>query len=129
MIGALIPVLSTIATNVSSSLFPSASDKNKKVELEQAVERELIKQSATIEKMAGDIIKEEARAGFLASSWRPITMLVFVTLITAHWLGFTPEGISEEEVIGLLEIVKVGLGGYVLGRSGEKIVKTWKSSR
>ena len=53
-------------------------------------------------------------------------MLTFVSLIVAHWLGFTAENIEEEEVIMLLEIVKIGLGGYVLGRSGEKIMKEYK---
>jgi len=53
-------------------------------------------------------------------------MLVFVGLVVAHWLGFTAPNISEQTVSDLLAIVQVGLGGYVIGRSGEKIVKEWK---
>jgi len=73
------------------------------------------------------IIVAEAQSGsWLAQNWRPITMLTFVALIVAHWLGFTPQNMPEAQVMALLEIVKVGLGGYVLGRSGEKIAKAWK---
>ena len=55
-------------------------------------------------------------------------MLTFVGLIVAHWLGFTAENLSEGQVLALLGIVKVGLGGYVVGRSVEKGIKTWKQS-
>jgi len=53
-------------------------------------------------------------------------MLWFAGLVGAHWLGFTPENLSEESIARLLDIVQVGLGGYVIGRSAEKVVKEWK---
>ena len=74
-----------------------------------------------------DIIKAEAQGGsWIQRSWRPILMLWFAALVGAHWLGFTPPNLPPEAVEGLLSIVQVGVGGYVLGRSGEKIMKTWK---
>ena len=73
------------------------------------------------------IIVAEAQGGsWLKQSWRPITMLVFVSLVAAHWLGLTSPNITEAVVIELLGIVKVGLGGYVVGRSVEQSVKAWK---
>ena len=53
-------------------------------------------------------------------------MLFFAGLVGAHWLGFTAENLTEPQVIALLNIVKVGIGGYVIGRSGEKIMKEYK---
>lgn len=73
-------------------------------------------------KGAADIIKTEAAGGFLASSWRPITMLIFVGLITARWFGFAAPNLQEAEYLKLWDIVQLGLGGYVIGRSAEKIV-------
>ena len=68
-----------------------------------------------------NIITTEAQSeSWLTRSWRPITMLTFVALVVAHWLGFTAPNISEEQVLGLLDIVQIGLGGYVVGRSLEK---------
>ena len=53
-------------------------------------------------------------------------MLWFAGLVGAHWLGFTPPNLPVEVVNNLLDIVQVGVGGYVLGRSGEKMVKAYK---
>lgn len=72
-----------------------------------------------------EIIKTEAASShWLAANWRPITMLVFVALIVARWFGFAAPNLSEAEYIKLWSIVEFGLGGYVVGRSVEKIVPT-----
>ena len=70
-----------------------------------------------------DIIKAEASSeSWLAQSWRPILMLTFGALIVARWMGFAAPGISDTEIIKLWDIVELGLGGYVIGRTAEKIV-------
>ena len=75
-----------------------------------------------LSKGAAEIIKTEASGGFLASSWRPITMLIFVGLITARSFGWAAPNLQEAEYLKLWDIVQLGLGGYVVGRSFEKIV-------
>ena len=73
------------------------------------------------------IIVAEAQGGsWLQRSWRPITMLFFTGCIGAHWFGFTPDNLTAAEVNSLLELVKIGMGGYVVGRSAEKVAKVWK---
>jgi hypothetical protein len=70
-----------------------------------------------------DIVKSEAASNsWLASSWRPITMLVFTALIVARWFGWAAPNLAEAEYLKLWDIVQLGLGGYVVGRSVEKIV-------
>lgn len=72
-----------------------------------------------------EIIAAEAKSeSWLAQSWRPITMLVFTALIVARWLGWSAPGIGEAEVLQLWRIVELGLGGYVIGRTAEKIAPT-----
>jgi len=74
------------------------------------------------------IVIAEAQGGsWIQRSWRPLTMLTFVALIVARWLGFTAPGITTEVELALFEIIKIGLGGYVVGRSVEKGIKVWKS--
>jgi hypothetical protein len=69
------------------------------------------------------VIQAEANSEhWLAATWRPITMLVFVGLITARWFGWAAPNLSEAEYLKLWDIVEFGLGGYVVGRSGEKII-------
>lgn len=76
-----------------------------------------------ITKAAADIIKTEAASeNFITSSWRPILMLVFGALIVARWLGWSAPNLSHDEVLKLWDIVQLGLGGYVIGRSAEKVI-------
>jgi len=74
-------------------------------------------------KAQAQIINTEAASQhWLAANWRPLTMLVFVGLIVARWFGWAAPNLAEEEYIKLWSIVELGLGGYVIGRSVEKIV-------
>jgi hypothetical protein len=101
---------------------PEERDKAKLRLMEMAQAGELTELS----ERAG-VIKAEAQSEHtLAAVWRPVTMLTFTGLICAHWLGFTPENLPQDQVLALLEIVQVGLGGYVVGRSVEKAAKAWK---
>jgi hypothetical protein len=86
--------------------------------LELAQKGELAEFSARAE-----IVKTEAASEhLLAATWRPIVMLTFAALIVARWFGWTAPGLSEPEVLKLWSIVEFGLGGYVVGRSAEKII-------
>jgi len=55
-------------------------------------------------------------------------MVWFSALIGGHWFGVTPDNLSDEAVLSLFGLIKLGLGGYVLGRSAEKITKELSGS-
>lgn len=119
MIPALIPVLSPILNRVVGSLFPDAEAKQK---AQREVTFALMEHQAQIEAAAAGIVRAEAASQhWLAANWRPITMLTFVGLIVARWFGFAAPNLSEDEYLKLWSIVELGLGGYVIGRSVEKI--------
>jgi hypothetical protein len=68
-----------------------------------------------------DVIMSEAKSeSWLARNWRPISMMTFTAMIVLHWFGLTAV-ISDAQVLEILAIIKYGLSGYVVGRSGEKI--------
>ena len=70
-----------------------------------------------------EIVKTEAASEhWLAADWRPLMMLTFGALIVARWFGWAAPNLTEAEYIKLWSIVELGLGGYVIGRSAEKIV-------
>ena len=89
----------------------------------------MLEYEQTVIKQNADIIREEARSdSWLTSSWRPITMLFFVVIIgfavfTGGRVPFTGTTIPEQYVLEALTICKWGLGGYVVGRSAEKVMK------
>ena len=72
-----------------------------------------------------DIIKTEAASNhWLAANWRPLLMLTFGGLIVARWFGWAAPNLSQEEYLALWSIVEFGIGGYVVGRTAEKIAPT-----
>ena len=87
------------------------------------LERSKVQMALAIFAGQADIVKAEAQSEhWLTACWRPILMLTFGGLIVARWLGFSAPNISDAEVLKLWDIVQLGLGGYVIGRSVEKVV-------
>ncbi len=68
------------------------------------------------------IILAEAHGTFLQRSWRPLMMLWFAVLIGLWWFGIEPEGMTQEDKNNLFGLLKLGIGGYVVGRSAEKTI-------
>ena len=119
MIQALVPALAPIIGQIVGSLFPDPTEKAK---AEAEAMRQLLSHQAEIESAAAKIINTEAASThWLAANWRPLTMLVFVGLIVARWFGLAAPGLQEAEYLKLWSIVEFGLGGYVVGRSVEKV--------
>jgi hypothetical protein len=122
MIQMLIPALAPILGKVVGNLFPDPAEKAK---AEQEVLVQLMQHQQQIESAAASIIQTEAASKhWLAANWRPVTMLTFLGLIVARWFGWAAPDLSETEYIKLWSIVEFGLGGYVVGRSVEKIAPT-----
>lgn len=74
---------------------------------------------------AGIVQTEAASQHWLAANWRPLLMLTFGALIVARWFGWAAPNLSEAEYLKLWDIVELGLGGYVIGRSIERITPAW----
>lgn len=86
------------------------------------MERSKVQMALAIFAGQAEIVKAEAQSDhWLTACWRPILMLTFGGLIVARWLGFSAPNISDAEVLKLWDIVQLGLGGYVIGRSVEKV--------
>lgn len=121
MFAALLPILGGIFGQITKSIFPDPADELKRMELQQQLQLALLQQSAAIEAASADIVKTEAASShWLAANWRPMLMVFFAGLIGARWFGWSAQGISETEYLKLWDIVQLGLGGYVIGRSAEK---------
>lgn len=126
-IGSLIGVGKELISRVWPDPQDQAEELRKLEELRQ--KGELAELQAYIQVMQArlSVIQAEATSEhFLTANWRPIVMLVFTGLIVARWFGLSAEGISEREYIEIWEILKLGIGGYVVGRSAEKVMKEYK---
>lgn len=119
MIQALIPALVPLLSDIIRSKFPDPAEAAK---MEAEMQAELWRNAHQLNAAAADIIKTEAQSQhWLAAIWRPIVMLTFCGLIVARWFGWAAPNLSEAEYLKLWSIVEFGLGGYVIGRSVEKV--------
>lgn len=112
-------------------------DQAKRDELKTELTSEMTKQM----KMQADIIKAEQQSGsYLTRNWRPLFMVLCGVIIGTHWFIYDiipyirtvfglnfwiPQdpGLSNE----LWTTIRLGLGGYIGGRTAEKVVKIIKS--
>ena len=90
------------------------------------IQRQLIENKSSELEASAKIVLAEAQGSWLQRNWRPLLMVTFAGLIVAHWFGLTAPNIPESVQNSLLNIVMVGVGGYVVGRSGEKIADKFK---
>ncbi|GER92676.1 hypothetical protein A45J_0394 [hot springs metagenome] len=93
------------------------------------------KYETEITKKAEVIVSETQGQSWLQRNWRPMLMLTF-TYIIAHNYIITPiiRMFSFGANVPVLEIppdmwdlLKLGIGGYIVGRSAEKIINEWKA--
>lgn len=120
MIQALIPILAPLLGDIIKSRFPDPTEAAK---VEAEMTAKLWQNAHQLNAAAADIIKTEAQSQhWLAAIWRPVVMLTFTGLIVARWFGWAAPNLTEAEYLKLWSIVEFGLGGYVVGRSVEKIV-------
>ena len=82
--------------------------------MEQGLQYEL----AQLEARAAIITAEAQSDHFLVSAWRPITMLTFLALVVCDQFGLLTFRLAEDA----WTLLQIGLGGYVVGRSVEKVV-------
>lgn len=70
---------------------------------------------------------EIASKSWLARNWRPILMLTFNYIILHNYVIAPLFGADYLPIPGdLWDLLKIGIGGYIVGRSAEKIIPTTK---
>lgn len=119
-----------LVDNLFTSDEEKAEGRRKVLELEQ--QGELAKLQAR-----SGIVQAEAKSEHaLTAMWRPIVMLAFAAVVLFDQvfapvliaLG-APEAIQPDVPEDVWQLLKIGIGGYVVGRSAEKGIDKWKGKR
>ena len=116
--GNVVKEIGSIIDNLFTNDEERINAKNKIIQVLKEKELEL-------QKMQTDIIIAEAKGNWLQRSWRPILMLAFGFIVIyvkfiAPLFGFTIPPLENE----FWNLLQLGIGGYVVGRSAEKIAKS-----
>jgi len=139
LLGFLSELISPVA-NLVDELFTSDEERGKMrnalAKIESQVEMKMLAYEAEIIKYQSDVIIAEAKGdSWLQRNWRPSLMVVFGFIIANNYI-IAPylEAMFDWQVvleipIQLWDLLKLGVGGYIGGRTIEKGIKLWKGSK
>ena len=130
MIAALIPVLAPLLGNIVKKVIEGKTDA---ANIDAEIQLAMFNQAGALEKIQGDIVKAEANSAHVITAiWRPLLMLVIIAIVAMNYLVLPVlnmiTGIPLELVLPteLWTLLQIGVGGYIVGRTGEKMVSSWK---
>ena len=93
-------------------------------QLENTITAKMIDYETQLLESQSKIITAEAQgASWMQRNWRPITMLTFLVLVVCDSFGLLAFRLAEQA----WSLLQIGLGGYVVGRSAEKITSNLKA--
>ena len=128
-LGAFAPLLNTVFKTIEKSV----PDKNLQEKLKADLNMQLLTSGTEELKASARIIEAEAKAGWFASSWRPLLMYILIGILVLNYiispiiLALFSKKIGIELPSDVWTCLNIGLGGYVVGRSGESIARTLAS--
>ena len=91
-----------------------------KKELEAEILKLVYEREREMAEAQASVLRTEATGNWLQRSWRPLVMLTFAVIVLVG--TFTSLPILEDSS-RFWDLLEIGLGGYVVGRSGEKIAR------
>ena len=104
-------------------------------EIEQQVTMALAQHAADLDNAASKIVLAEVQGkSWMQRNWRPFMMWLLMALVIWELvIGpiFVAAGIPLKIDVpdNVWTLLGIGMGGYVVGRSGEKMVQTWAANR
>lgn len=126
MIGAIISTVTTLIDRIFPDKAKAAEAKIELLKLQ--TQGELQKIAAASEVVSAEIKGDS----WLQRNWRPITMILFVIIIANNYLiapyliSFGYKALMLDLPQKMWSLLEIGLGGYIIGRSAEKVTKIWR---
>lgn len=105
-------------------------------QLRRDIEKTILGTFKDVSKTQADVIMAEMQAeGWLQRNWRPVTAVCFAFIvffygillpIAVDWFGAPPVRVGDQLLQWIMDAVMLCLGGYIGGRTLEKIVSTFR---
>ena len=114
----LIKPLDSLIDNATTTDEERLSLRTKALEIQTTMSNKLIDyESQLLDAKARIITAEATGASWMQRNWRPLTMLTFLALVVCDSFGLLAFRLADQA----WTLLQIGLGGYVIGRSAEKI--------
>lgn len=129
----MIPLITALAPLIGDIVKEAIPDPDKKMDAENKVRLALLENAKQIEASASSIVLAEAKSeSWIASSWRPILMMNITAIVSVNFLVFPLVEVFTGTKLSILlppelwTLLTVGVGGYTIGRSAEKVARNLK---
>lgn len=129
LLGAASPLISAMFKTVDKVV----DSKEEKEKIKAKIQEQVISgEMKELQSAANIILAETKSESWLARSWRPLLMMVAIIIIANNYLfvpyanAFLGVGIELDLPDALWTLLTIGVGGYTLGRSGEKVAEKLK---
>ena len=136
MLQLIAPIATAIVSKVADIIREKVEDTDKANELIAEIQREVFQyQTTELVEQSKIILAEIQGESWLQRNWRPILMLTVVAIVANNYL-LAPylNALFGKGTVPFLELpeklwnlMTVGVGGYVVGRSAEKVTRILSS--
>ena len=130
---ASVPIIGKVLETSLGIIDQLVPDKDLAAKIKTGIAQSVEDNAAKLDLAGTSIVKAEAAGeSWLQRNWRPILMLTIVSIIFNNYVLAPYLSLFTDKVAildlpgGLWALLNVGVGGYVAGRSGEKIAKIVK---
>jgi len=132
IIGDIIKAFTDVGGKVIDKIAGDKISERDKLDLTNQFGIEILKFDWSAIQRQFDVIIAEASGNWLQRSWRPILMLSIVAIVVNNYIVypylalFGVKATMLELPQNLWDLLKIGVGGYIVGRSAEKVAENWK---
>ena len=126
----IIQAVAPLAKILFNTVDKAVADKDLAAKLKADLQTQMLQSHTQELTAAAKIIEAEAKAGWFASSWRPLLMYVLIFILVRNYvlgpviLFFFKASITITLPGDVWTLLQIGLGGYVVGRSAESVART-----
>lgn len=128
LLGEVIQPITSLIDNLTTTDKEKLQLKNELQKIQNTYQSKVLEYQSNISRYQEKIIVSEAKGkSWTQRNWRPILMLSITLILINNYIIFPYLHIYFPEVVvlnfptGLWTLLTTGVGGYILGRSGEKI--------
>lgn len=121
-------IIGPLLTGLLGVVDKAVEDKDQAAAIKARLNEQVLTGSMKELESAAKIIVAEAQGdSWLQRNWRPLLMVMFGVIIANNYIVVPIFNTPAADIPpDMWDLLKLGLGGYVVGRSVEKGLKSWK---
>jgi hypothetical protein len=125
----IVSATSDLTRNIGDAFDKNFTSQEEKLALKNDLMSQATDLVESVQDLQAEQIRTESTGNWLQRSWRPVVMLMFALIIIyAYFIqpAFFPNSTPVNEMLDpqFWDLLRLGMGGYVVGRSAEKVVKS-----